>query len=280
MKSPCHPERLCHPERSEGSALAVLALVLLSTAASAQSLESRINAANGSVAFNYATRPNVCGNGSGIEISEDSSDGWTYRSNRRGVHYGTRYGGREDRCETGPALVVLRRSGGEVTELRLTVGGGSERADFYIADVKAADAAAYLLKIAPHLSGRAGDRAVLGAVVADGVVAWPTLLTIARASDASESSRKAAIFWLSHEASAVATRGIDSLATDDDTSLALRKDALFYIAQRRNGEGIPALVKVAETSKSMVLRKDAIFFLAQSHDERALALFEKLLAGR
>lgn len=37
---------------------------------------------------------------------------------------------------------------------------------------------------------------------------------------------------------------------------------------------------LAESSKSIKLRKDAIWYLAQSRDSRALALFEKLLAGR
>jgi hypothetical protein len=60
----------------------------------------------------------------------------------------------------------------------------------------------------------------------------------------------------------------------------VRQDALFHLAHRPNGEGIPALVRVVETSKSVKLRKDAIFYLSQSRDARALELFERLLAGR
>ena len=257
-----------------------LALVAMSTVAQAQTLEGRVNAANGSVAFSYATRPNVCGNGSSIEISDDSSQGWMYRSSRRGVHYGTRYNGRNDRCEIGPARVVLRRSGGTVTELRLTVGGAPERADADLGEVSPGAAAAYLLEVAPRLTGKPGDHAVLGAVIAEGSVVWQKLLQIARDANASESSRKASVFWVGHEASAAATAGVESIATDDDATLSVRKDALFYLANRKDGEGIPALLKVAESSKSMALRKDAIWFLAQSRDDRALALFEKLLAGR
>ena len=273
--------RVSQPERSEGSAVLAIAIALACTSAvQAQTLESRVNAASGSVAFSFATRPNVCGNGSSIEISDDSSEGWMYRSSRRGVHYGTRYSGRNDPCEIGPAYVVLRRSGGAVTELRLTVGGASERVDTDLGEVRPADAATYLLKVAPRLNGKPGDHAILGAVIAEGSVVWQKLLQIARDANASESSRKASVFWVSHEAGAAATAGVESIATDDDATLSVRKDALFYLANRKDGEGIPALLKGAETSKSMALRKDAIFFLAQSRDERALALFEKLLSGR
>lgn len=245
-----------------------------------RTLESRISSANGTIVFSYATRPSVCGNGSSIEISEDSTEGWNYRSRSRGVHYGTRISGRNDPCEQGPALVQLRKAGGRVAELRLAVGGPELRGDTDLGEVPAAEASRYLLALAPKLEGKSGDHAVLGAVIADRAIEWQALLRIARDNDASESSRKAAVFWVSQEAGTAATRGMDSIATDDDVSLSVRKDALFYLAQRKDGAGIPALVKVAETSKSMPLRRDAIWFLAQSRDERALALFERLLAGR
>ncbi|HEX7940013.1 MAG TPA: hypothetical protein VF483_13580, partial [Gemmatimonadaceae bacterium] len=124
------------------------------------------------------------------------------------------------------------------------------------------------------------DHAIMGAEIALDVVVWPRMLKIARDNSASDGARKSAVFWVSQEASAAATAGLDSVAGDDTASLAVRSDAVFFLAQRPHGEGIPALVRVAESSKSMKLRKDAIFFLAQSRDDRALALFEKLLTGR
>ena len=255
-------------------------VALIAARAQAQTLESRVANAGESVAFSYDTRANVCGNGSSIEISQDSSDGWMYRSDRRGVHYGTRYDGRNDPCERGPARVVLRKADGRVSQLSVSVGGPTSRADTELGAVSAMEASKYLLSLAPKLEGRSGDHAVLGAVIADRAIDWQALLRIARDGDASDASRKASVFWVSQEATVAARRGVDSLATDDDGSLAVRKDALFYIAQRPNGEGVPVLIKVVETSKSRKLREDAIWFLGQSRDERALALFEKLLAGR
>jgi hypothetical protein len=263
-----------------GIALAIAGLAAVPRGTAAQSLESRIAAASGSVSFTYVTRPNVCGDGSSINVSDDSSAGWTVRSGRRGIHVGTRRGARYERCDQGPARVLLRRSGTRVVELSVSVGGAPERGDTDIGDVPPAEAARYLLAIAPQLEGRGGDHAVLGAQIADGVVVWPRLLQIARDDGASESARKAAVFWVSQEAGVAATRGLDSLAVDDDVDISVRSDALFHLAHRPRGEGIPALLRVVESSKSIKLRKDAIFFLAQSRDDRALALFERLLVGR
>ena len=257
----------------------VLAMAAATTAAP-QSLESRVASAHGSVAFEYVTRPNVCGDGSSISVSDDASPGWMLRSSRSGIHIGTRRRDTYERCDVGPARVLLRHEGAHVVELRVSVGGQPENADTELGDVRPQEAATYLLELAPRLSGRSGDDAVMGAAIADGVVIWQRLLSIARDSAASEASRKAALFWVSHEASAAATAGLDSIAGDDDGLLSVRSDALFYLAQRPGGEGIPALIRVVESSKSVKLRKDAIWFLAQSRDGRALALFEKLLSGR
>jgi hypothetical protein len=272
---------MTHRIHSTRRALSVAAAILTITqVASAQSLESRVAASRGTVTFEYVTRPNVCGDGSSINVSSDSSSGWNRRPNRSGVHVGTRRGVGYERCDTGPARVTLRLDGGKATDLHVAVGGPQTQADTDLGEVPSAEAARYLLAIAPRLAGRSGDEAVMGAEIAADVVVWPTLLQIARDDGASESSRKSALFWISREASDAATAGLDSLAVDDATTISVRSDALYYLAQRPRGEGIPALVRVAETSKSVKLRKDAIWFLAQSRDSRALALFEKLLVGR
>ena len=258
----------------------------LAQVASPQTLESRVNAARGTVAFEYATRPSVCGDGYSITVSDDSLPGWTTRPRRSGTHMGTRMGTRigrgdsRDECETGPARVVLRRDGSVVDLLRVTVGGRVESVDSDLGEVPAADASRYLLALAPKLQGQSADHAVMGSAIAASGVDWERMLRIARDMSASEAAQKASIFWVSQEATTAATRGLEEVVTDDDIASAVRSDALFYVAQRRNGEGIPALIRVVETSRSMKLRKDAIFYLAQSRDARALNLFEKLLAGR
>ena len=270
----------CRSLASLGMTATALGMTAFAEFASAQSLESRVAAARGTVAFEYATRPNVCGDGSSITISDDASPGWSMRRSRSGVHIGRRTSNSYERCEIGPARVLLRRDGSRVSDLRVSVGGPVDGADTELGDVSPANAAHYLLTLAPGLAGRSGEDAVMGAEIAEGQVVWRRLLEIARDNGATESSRKASVFWVSQEASTAATTGLDSIANDEDSTLSIRSDALFFLAQRPGGEGIPALVRVAETSKSVKLRKDAIWFLAQSRDARALALFERLLAGR
>ena len=258
----------------------VAALLLAAPAlARAQPLDARVASARGSVGFEFATRPNVCGNGMSINISDDTSPGWTTRRNRSGIQMGRSTG--EDRvCEQGPARVVLQHSGATVTGAGVTVGGRDTRADTELGVVAPAEAARYLLAIAPKLAGRSADEAVMGAAIADAPSSWRRMLAIARANDASESSRKSSLFWVSQEASGIATAGLTDIAMDDANGGSVRSDALFYLAQRRDGEGIPSLIRVVRESKSAKLRKDAIFHLSQSNDPRALDLFEALLAGR
>ena len=43
---------------------------------------------------------------------------------------------------------------------------------------------------------------------------------------------------------------------------------------------MPALLRVADSSPSPKLRKRAVFWLGQSRDPRALAYFERVLAGK
>ncbi|MEO6525728.1 MAG: hypothetical protein ABIP93_03820, partial [Gemmatimonadaceae bacterium] len=260
----------------------IIAAALLSLAPAlvhAQSLDARVAAAQGSVGFEFETRANVCGNGTSINVSDDTSAGWTMRPYRSGVHMGRRSGDGSFACEMGPARVVLQHSGAAVNVVSVTVGGRAVRADNELGAIPPAEAAHYLLAVAPRLSGRSGDDAVMGAAIADIPSPWRRMLEIARSRDASESSRNSSLFWVSQEASAVATAGLADVAMDDANESSVRSSALFFLAQRTNGEGIPSLVRVVRESKSAKLRKDAIFHLAQSRDPRALALFEQLLAG-
>ena len=260
----------------------IVALVTLAPAlAFGQSLERRIAAApTGSVGFTFGTKPNVCGDGLSINISDDDSEGWNTRRNRRGIHIGTTRSGYREPCEIAPARVIVEHEGNKVRGIRVTVGGREEKAKTELGDVSSIEAANYLLSLASGLDGRSADAAILGAAIADSAVIWKDLLRIARNEDASVKARKSALFWVSQEATTAALAGLDSIATDDDGDVGVRADALFHLAQRPNGEGIPSLIRVVKESKHARLRRDAIFHLSQSGDPRAIALFEQLLAGK
>jgi hypothetical protein len=260
--------------------LLCVALTCSSNVLIAQSLESRVAAAKGTVGFEFTTRRAVCGNDMSINISDDTTSGWTTRSRRSGIHIGRTIAGDQSICEEGPGRVTLTQSAGKVTDVLVSVGGRVERADTELGAVSAPETARYLLAIAPSLSGRSADNAVMGAAIADSTTVWRRMLEIARDNDASESARKASLFWVSQEASTVATAGLSAVAMDAAAEGSVRSDALFFLAQRPKGEGIPALIRVVRESRSPKLRKDAIFFLSQSRDPRAIALFEQLLAGK
>lgn len=269
---------------STRAAQAALALVLAAPAAGAQSLEQRIDAAppGATVRFTVPTRSNVCGDGQSISVSEDSTPGWERRPGRRGMHIGRHHGGRTY-CELGPAKVTLHREGKRVAGVVVVVDGtdlGDATGDGRLGEASPAEATRYLLKIAPGLEGKAADHAILGAAIAEGAVIWPRLLEIAKDNSASKASRKSAIFWVSHEASQAAVAGLDTVASDDEADISVRRDAIFHLAQRKNGEGVPALIRVVRKSKHRDLRRDAIWHLSQTRDPRALALFEELLAGK
>ncbi|MEO8622129.1 MAG: hypothetical protein ABI625_13750 [bacterium] len=258
----------------------ILVFAVAAQGAGAQSLENRIANARGTVAFEVNTRRNVCGNGVSITVSDDSTAGWTTRSRKSGMHIGRQFAGDSYLCEEAPARVQLVHQGATVTDVSVTVGGRAARADTELGAISAPEASRYLLSIAPVLASHAADQAVMGAAIVDAPSPWRRMLEIARANDASDGARKASLFWVSHEASTVATAGLTDVAMDDASGNSVRSDALFYLAQRKDGEGIPSLIRVVRESKSVKLKKDAIFFLSQSHDPRALDLFEKLLAGR
>lgn len=246
--------------------------------AAGQSIEDRVGAARGTVGFTVETQPNVCGDGRGIFVSDDTSPGWNLR--RRSGTSIQRGSANGYPCAVAPEHVIVEHEGARVTTLRMTVGGPQSAAEVELGAVDPAAALRFLVATAPKLDGRSGDDAVTAAAIADAPKTWPGLLSIARDDGASESARKSALFWVAREASDAAVAGLSSVADDSDATLGVRSDALFFLSQRKDGSGVDALIRVARKSGSMKLRKDAIWYLSQTRDPRALSLFEELLSGR
>jgi hypothetical protein len=230
----------------------------------AQTVAQRVAAAgDGTVRLSFAARHGVCGNGGHniTIVSDDEQDEW------------------ESDCMPGPVRVSLRVSGGRVTEARTYVGGRWRASQGTVTDlgtVPASQAAKDLLTLAERATGDA-DALITGATLADSAVVWPDLLRLARRDDLPLETRRQAVFWLGQAAGDAATRGLDSITTDEHGDLEVRKQAVFALSQRPADEGVPALIRVARTNPSRELRKSALFWLGQSEDPRALSLFEELL---
>jgi len=241
-------------------------------------LPDRVAAApDGEVRLSYATRPGVCGNGRNT-ISFDCEDGWCGRHRMS-------FGRNDDDdagcpCEPGPARVALRKRGGQVTRLRVYVGGAWRSTADGVTDlgtVSAPAAARYFLDLAARTPGDAGHDAVFPAVLADSVTVWPDLLRLARSAIVARETRRSAVFWLGQAAGEAATRGLTELLDDTTVALDVKESAVFALSQQPHDEGVPALIRVARTHPSPGVRKKALFWLGQSEDPRALALFEELL---
>jgi ribose transport system ATP-binding protein len=111
---------------------------------------------------------------------------------------------------------VIDHDGRSVRDVRVSVGGSVERAETDLGTIAANEAARYLLAIAPRLTGDAANDAIMGAAIAP-VKSWPTMIEIARDNGASESARKASLFWVAQEAGAAAIAGLDAVARGEVT---------------------------------------------------------------
>jgi hypothetical protein len=233
---------------------------------------------DGTVRFSFAARPGVYGNGRNI-ISWDCRNGRCRNQQANGNYSDWDGDDWSSACDSGPVRVALLKSGGAVTDLRTYVGGewrpGTGATD--LGTVGARDAAAYLLALAERDSGRAAEKAILPATLADSATIWPDLLRIARADRVSRKVRRSAVFWLGQAAGDAATRGLTDLVDDRSADHEVRETAVFALSQRPREEGVPALIRIAKDNRDPELRRKAIFWLGQSDDPRALALFEELL---
>lgn len=262
------------------STMALLTCVALGfpgAVALGQDLTTSVNRVReGEVRMSFQLRPGVCGQGSNVWYSGRSSYNRLDNDRRtRDVEY-------DVDCDTGPGRLVVVRRDGETTDLRFYVGGrwraSSSATD--LGTVSARNAVDYLIRLAETHDGKPGREAIFPATLADSVTIWPALMRIARSDSRPRSTREGATFWLGHLAEEPATRGLTELVGDDTVDRQVRESAIFALSQRRDREGVPALINIVRTSRDPELRKKALFWLANSKDPRALDLIEELLTKR
>jgi hypothetical protein len=259
-------------------ALGALAIVASAPRLGAQqALAARVSSVrNGAVQFEFPSREDACGDGrSYIRIGDSMNGSFDSNSNLQN-------------CEPGPVRIVLEMKDGHLTALRDYLGpvpppkpGVTE-----LGEVSAAEGSAYLLSLVESpRDGRVVNRAVFPAMLARDVVAWPTLLRIAKADGGRQRGRAGDVaFWLARYAAAKLAGSDDPFAVRDDgdesADETVKEHAVFALSQLRQGEGIEPLIQVARSNKDQRLRAKAMFWLGQSGDPRALELFEQVLTGR
>lgn len=259
------------------SVLALTALWFPGAVTMGQGIASRVNAVReGDVRMTFPLKPGICGWGTS----------WSYSGRQGRYERGDNRYSRDIEydvdCYTGPGRLVVVRRDGETVDLRFYVGGRwrANTSATDLGDVGARAATDYLIGLANTNDGKVGREAVMPVTLVDSVTVWPMLMQIARNDARPRSVREGATFWLGQLAEEPATRGLAELVGDAALDREVRKSAIFALSQRRDKEGVPALINVVRTSKDPELRKSALFWLAQSKDPRALDLIEELLTKR
>jgi hypothetical protein len=255
------------------SAFLAAAVLITPFVSSAQSLADRVHdAPDGTVRFTFRSRPDVCGAGNSVHVGNGTSNINNERS--PDVEW-------NDDCGHGPVRVVLTVHDHAVTDIHTYVSGRWRNASGVtdLGDVSPRTGADYLIAFAKQTPTSVGRKAIFPATLGDSVVIWPSLMQIARDARIPNQTRKDAVFWLGQMAGDVVTSNLVQLVAEDTLNREIRESAVFALSQQPKEEGVPALIRIAQTNRDPSVRKKALFWLGQSNDPRALALFEGILAG-
>jgi HEAT repeat protein len=256
----------------ERAAVAVVLATILTTGhAAAQSLAARVDAAPpGYVQFSFAARPGVCGNGTSY-IRAGSNTVISGSINISDTHG-------PELCEPGPVRVVIDRAERQIIAVRTYVGPDvATRAGTDLGRVPPQQAADYLLDLAARSEGRVGRDALFSASLADSVDIMEGLVTIARNQALSRETRTSALSYLgrtSEQVQTVPRRVLETLlavARDESDNLAVRRQALSVLGRLEHGAGIATLIDLAEQNTGLWLAREATTVLGRSGDPRARA---------
>jgi hypothetical protein len=108
-----------------------------------------------------------------------------------------------------------------------------------------------------------------------GNAAATVLVSLAR-SDQRPRIRGQALFWLSQRAGDEALRTIGN-AVSDDPEIEVKRRAVFALSRLPRAEGVPLLIDLARNHRIPEVRRQAMFWLSQSKDPRAIDFFEQIL---
>ncbi|HUF28456.1 MAG TPA: HEAT repeat domain-containing protein [Gemmatimonadaceae bacterium] len=256
-------------ESSLVRALAILAAAAPLVPAGAQSLAQRVDAVrDGAIQFSYPVRDGVCGNGR----SYISTSPGSFTGNVQVVG-----GAPTERCEPGPARVIISRAGGVTTSIDAVVGPAAAAPSGVtdLGTVTGAQAHEYLLTQAARLDGKPGRDAILPAMIAEGAGASAPLVALARDRSRPLETRRSAITWIGRMSEAPgrpsgpAAGTLAEMARARDDAAAVRTQAISTLARLGQGEGVPTLIEMTRTSDDSWLAEQAATQLSRSGDPRA-----------
>ena len=221
--------------------LAILATACTTAAQSAENLSARVAAApNGTIAFTYPARANVCGDGSTF-IMEFTGPMTQNVYSRTGMNF-TNVGesSYREHCTEGPVRIVLNKRGGEVVDMYAFVGRVGRPANTDLGAVNPQEAADYLLDLARKLPEIAGD-AFMAAQLGEGARISLALLTHTRDQRLSATVRESAVKWMGRTASREETTdqvlpALREIATSGQDHVSVRERAVRAIGEMSRGD--------------------------------------------
>ena len=224
--------------------LAILATACTTAAQSAENLSARVAAApNGTIAFTYPARANICGDGSTF-IVEFVGPMTQNVYSRNGTNFSnfTNFGDSSyrERCTPGPVRIVLNKRGGEVVDMFAFVGQTGRPVNTDLGAVTPQEAADYLLNLARKLPEIAGD-AFMAAQLGEGSRISVALLAHARDQRVSATVRESAVKWVGRTASREETMdqvlpALREIATSAQEETSVRERAVRSIGEMPRGE--------------------------------------------
>jgi HEAT repeat protein len=256
---------------------AAATLAATGSAAAAQGIEGRVNAApDGRVQFSFAARAGVCGNGrTYIQTGPNSYNGTFYGNFNDGI--------RNDPCIAGPVRVVIDRADRLPLSVQTYVGPADStlRGVTDLGRVRAQEAADYLLGLASKVDGRAGRDALMPAMLADSANTAAALVAIAKNTGLPRETRRSALSYMGRSTDgmqtipASVTEPILAIARDETDNQSVRQQALSVLGRLDHGAGIMPLVDLSEQTNSLWLAKESMSALSRSGDPRARAYLRK-----
>ena len=173
--------------------------------------------------------------------------------------------------ETAKATVALERFASSANPLWLR-----DKAGFWLGAGRGHDGLLALQKLMSDPDPEFRKKLAFDISVNHDPAAVDDLIRMAK-EDKDTGVREQAIFWVGQKASKKAVATLKD-TVENDPEVEVKKKAVFALSQLPKDEAVPELLHVAQTNPDPAIRKDAIFWLGQTHDPRALAYFEQILA--
>jgi HEAT repeat protein len=241
-----------------------LAVALVPAAADAQSLARHVaDVRDGTLAFSYAARAGVCGDGR--DMVRDGDSFLVFPSTRGFGRNGSDY------CTAGPVRVVIGRRDGATVSYRVHVGARWSSAEDAtdLGVVSAPDAARYLLDAATRAHGNNAQQALAAAVFADSTELSGALAALARDKSQDRELRQNAVFWIGSYNDDAASKAIRALAGEESLEDQLRGAAIIALGRDDPSDDDIAWLRRLYPSLSEKLRSDVFLAVSRSDSPRA-----------